>query len=166
MQVATRKKRREKVLKKAGFSLLEFAISLGFMASLGGLIAGSSFLSIRTGAETGARADLAVETATSTRWLLRDIHRAEATTLIDGGAAASSGTFSWVDGGAVVCVYSLNGTDLVRNCGSSVFTVARSISGLQFSRTGDLVTAVYTITPTEAPGISEQITLNVAIGGG
>ena len=166
MRTATRNKRNAKTLNRAGFSLLEFAISLGFMASLGGLIAGSSFLSIRTGAETGARADVAVQTATSTRWLLRDIHRAEATTLIDGGAAVSSGTFSWVDGGAVVCVYSLSGTDLVRNCGSSVHTVARSISGLQFSRTGDLVTAVYTITPTEAPGFSEQISLSVALGGG
>ena len=166
MRATARKKRRETALRRAGFSLLEFAISLGFMSALGGLIAGSSFLAIRTNAETGARADIAVETAKSTRWLVRDIHRAEATTLVDAAPAVSSGTFSWVDGGPVVCTYSVVTTDLVRNCGTTVNTVAHSISGLEFTLAGELVTVVYTITPADAPDAAEQISLNVALGGG
>jgi type II secretory pathway pseudopilin PulG len=167
------KKRRETALREAGFSLLEFVISLGFMASLSGLIAGSSFLALKTNHETGARADVAVATATSTRWLVRDIHRARATppdlptTLGDGDPAVSTATFSWDDGGPVDCAYYVSGTDLVRDCGgANVGNVARFISGLQFTRVGDLVTVVYTITPTNAPDASEQISLSVALGGG
>ena len=161
------KKRRETALREAGFSLLEFVISLGFMASLSGLIAGSSFLALKTNHETGARADVAVATATSTRWLVRDIHRADTTTIVDSAAAVSTATFAWVDGGPVACAYYVSGADLVRDCGgAAVSNAARFIGGLEFTRAGDLVTVVYTITPTNAPGASEQISLSVALGGG
>lgn len=178
MRATAVNKRKRSLLGQAGFTLLEFSVSLGFMAAMGGLIAGSSFLALRTDVETGALAHVAVETAKTTRWMVRDIHRAgqdaddsdgvAPTDLVDGAAAVNAAAFSWDDGGPdVTCTYSLNGTDLQRDCGGgSVAIVGRSISGLEFVLSGRLVTVSYTITPPEAPDKAEQIVLNIALGGG
>jgi hypothetical protein len=112
---------------------------------------------------------VAVETAKTTTWLVRDIRRTDPadTDLVDGGPAVTAAEFSWTEGGVpVTCDYSLNGTDLERDCGSTPFVVGRSLSGLQFTRAGRLVTVSYTITPSTAPAAAETIVLNVALGGG
>ncbi len=153
--------------KQRGFTLLEFLISIGFMSALAGLISGSTLLSIRTNTETGAIADVAVETAKTTRWLVRDVHRAETTNLVDLAAPVATANFQWDDGGPVVCTYSLvNSTDMQRSCGSSVGVVGRNISNLQFSRSGNLITVSYQIIPPESPGKAQTINLNIALGGG
>ena len=69
------------LLRQAGFTLLEFTVSLGFTTALGGLVLASSFIALRTDTEGGARADVAVETVRATRWLIRGGHRADSTDL-------------------------------------------------------------------------------------
>lgn len=149
-----------------GFTLIEFMVSIGFMSVLAGLISTSSFVSMKTSSETGAIADIAVETAKTTRWLVRDVHRAETTTLVDLAPPVATGAFVWDDGGSVTCTYSLAGTDLIRDCVTSQVAVGRFISNLQFTRSGNLITVSYQISPPDSPGRSEQINLNIALGGG
>lgn len=145
---------------------MEILISVGFMASLAGLISGSTFLSIRTRVETGAVADVAVETARTTRWLVRDVHRAATTNLADPATGSTSATFNWDDGGPVSCTYSLTGTDLIRNCGAVQSTVGRFINNLSFDRVGNLITVSYQIVPPTAVDKAEMVDLNIALGGG
>lgn len=148
-----------------GFSLLELMISVGFMSLLAGLITGSSFLSIKTGAETGAVADIAVQTATTSRWLVRDIHRAEDSQVTVPSAGSSAASFTW-DDGVMECTLSLDGTNFVRECGGSTMIIGRYISDLTFQRNGRLITASYQISPPKSASRTEQINLNIALGGG
>ncbi len=149
-----------------GFTLMELMISVGFMASLAGLISGSTFLSIRTRVETGAVADVAVETAKTTRWLVRDVHRAESTGLVDPSTGVTSATFNWDDGGPVSCTFALSGTDMTRDCGAGAQTIGKFINNLTFDRAGNLITVSYQIVPPTAPDRTEQVDLNIALGGG
>ncbi len=165
-QATTRVSSTKSKRKQRGFSLLELIISIGFMASLAGLISGSTFLSIRTRVETGAVADVAVETAKTTRWLVRDVHRAESTNLVDPSTGSTSATFSWDDGGPVSCTFALSGTDMTRTCGGAATTVGKFINNLTFDRSGNLITVHYQIVPPDAVDRAEQLDLNIALGGG
>ena len=141
-------------------------ISIGFMASLAGLISGSTLLSIKTGNETGAIADVAVETVRTTRWLVRDAHRAESTNLVDSAPAVNSASFTWDDGGSVTCTVSLNGTNMLRTCGAIQSNIGRNITNLTFVRNGNLITVSYLITPPESTDKAQKVDLNIALGGG
>ncbi len=152
--------------KQRGFTLLEFMVSIGFMALLAGLISGSTFLSIRTGTEAGAVADVAVETATTTRWLVRDVHRAETTNIVDLAPAVTTASFSWDDGGPVTCTFSLVGSQFIRDCGGPQVAIGKLISNLTFVRSGNLITANYQIVPPRAVDRTQTVDLNIALGGG
>ena len=145
---------------------MELLISVGFMASMAGLISGSVYLGIRTNIETGAVADIATETAKTTRWLVRDVHRAETTSIVDLALPVASATFSWDDGGPVNCTYSQSGTNMVRNCGAGNFTVGKFINNISFDRIGNLIRVSYDIVPSVAAGRVQPIDLNIAMGGG
>ena len=152
--------------KQRGVTLIELLISVGFLASLAGLITGSQFLSVRTRVETAATADIAIETAKTTSWLVRDVHRASGTDVVDGAPAVVDATFSWDEGSPVACTYLLSGTDMVRDCGSVQHVVGHYISDLAFTRTGNLISASYLIAPPGSGGTPQQIDLNIAMGGG
>ena len=152
--------------RQAGFTLMEMLISVGFMASLAGLISSSQFLTVRTQRETNAVADVAVQTARTANWLIRDVHQAETTTLADPTTGATSATFAWDDGGPISCTYLLVNTTLMRDCGSGQQPVGSFINNLMFDRSGDLITAHYQIVPPTSTGKTQQIDLNIAFGGG
>lgn len=162
---ATPRKRRQKSHQQ-GFTLLEFMVSIGFMSILAGLISGSTLLSIKTSAETGAVADVAVETAKTTRWLVRDVHRAETTNIVDLAPPVNSATFSWDDGGPVTCSLSLVGTAFRRVCGASTVDIGKYITNLTFERTGNLIVVNYVIVPPRSASKSQSVDLNIALGGG
>lgn len=164
--IITKPARRRARSRQHGFTLMEILVSVGFMSAMAGLISGSTFLSIRTSAETGAVADIAVETAKTTRWLVRDVHRAETTNIVDLASAVDTASFTWDDGGAVTCTFALNGTDMSRDCGTSQVNVGRYINNLLFSRNGNLVVVSYQIVPPGSPGKAQTIDLNIALGGG
>ncbi len=165
--VKNRSSREATKRKQRGFSLMEIMISVGFMASLAGLISGSTFLGIRTRVETGAVADVAVETAKTTRWLVRDVHRAESTDLVDLGSAVSSATFTWDDGGTVSCTFSSNvNNNMTRDCGSGAQNIGNYVNNLSFVRSGSLITVSYQLVPPDAPDRAQQVDLNIALGGG
>lgn len=75
-------------------------------------------------------------------WVGKDARSALSTNLADGGPPVSAVTLSWTDsgGGPHSSSYSLSGTQLQRNYDGSVLTVARHLSSIQFSRSGQLIT--------------------------
>jgi hypothetical protein len=111
--------------------------------------------------------EVAVDTSTSTTWLIRDIHIATATDIPDGGGAQATAQFTWTDaGGAHVCDYALVADDMRRTCDATTVTVDNNITNLSFVRAGDLVTISYSVTAPDRPDISDDIALNVALGAG
>jgi hypothetical protein len=107
---------------------------------------------------------VATAVRTSTRWLARDAQRAETTTVPDGGAPVSTGSFDWTDEiGPHSCSYALDGTNLVRTCDGAAVVTARGVSSLQFTRSGGLVTAGYTITAPDRPDVAETVVMNLSI---
>ncbi|MCH8229292.1 MAG: hypothetical protein IIA53_03075 [Chloroflexi bacterium] len=150
-----------------GLILLEFAVSVGFMAVLGALVLNMLGLGWELHSRNSAILEVTVSTTTSTRWLVRDIHTATATDIPDGGGPQATAQFTWTDaGGGHVCDYSLVADEMRRICDASTLTVADNISNLTFVRSGDLVTISYAVTAPDRPEISDDIALNVALGAG
>ena len=136
------------------------------MSALAGLISGSTLLSIRTNTEAGAIADVAVETAKTTRWLVRDVHRAENTTLVDLATTYQrrQPSFGTMVVPSPVHTHLLART-LQRNC-ATAHVVGRHVNNLQFSRNGNLITVSYDIVPPQSTDRAQTINLNIALGGG
>ncbi len=150
-----------------GLVLLEFVVSVGFMAVLGALVLNMLGVGWNLQSRNSAVLEVAVDTSTSTTWLIRDIHTATATDIPDGGGAQATAQFTWTDAeGAHVCDYSLVSDEMQRTCDSTTLTVANNISNLAFVRSGDLVTISYAVTAPDRPEISDDIALNVALGAG
>lgn len=152
-----------------GFTLLELMVSVGIMGALSGVITISLFAMLKAQADTNSNSQIAIEVSKSTRWVARDIHRATSSDVIDSAPAVATANFTWMDGGsAVTCVYSLNGGDstMERACGGISSKVANGISGLQFTRSGDLVSVSYTVTSSLNTSRTENVELLVLIGGG
>lgn len=144
-------------------------VSVGIMGALAGVITTSSFAMIKAQATTNSQAQVAIEVSKSTRWLARDIHRAASSNVVADAAPVATADFTWTDGGALVsCAYSLNAVDnfLVRTCSGAPQNVANGISGLLFTRSGDLVTAAYTVTSSLNAARTEDVELIVLVGGG
>lgn len=150
-----------------GVFLLELAVAIGFMGMLGSLV----ITMLGQGWELNTRnreiMSVAVETSTSTTWLLRDIHVATGTDLPDGGGTQATAQFTWTDaGGAHVCDYAQVSGAFSRTCDTVTIEIARSIDNLTFERVGELITVVYDATSVDRPDLTDSITLNVALGAG
>ena len=165
--VATKTTYRKNRSGERGVVLIEFVISVAFMATLGGLVVNMMGQGWELNSRNSAVLEVAVDTSTSTTWLVRDIHVATATDISDGGGAQSTAQFTWTDsGGAHVCDYSLVSGVMQRTCDSVTFSAADNITNLTFERAGDLVTVSYAITAPNRTDISDDIVLNVALGAG
>jgi len=86
------------------------------------------------------------------RWLCKDGCMAESTNLVEGSQPVDNLTLSWVERYECVnvphtCSYSLSGDELRRDYDGTVTTVARYISGIEFSQTGDVLTVSISCTP-------------------
>lgn len=153
--------------KQRGLILLEFSVSVGFMAVLGALVLNMLGVGWDLQSRNSAVLEVTVDTSTSTSWLVRDIHVATATDIPDGGGAQATAQFTWTDaGGAHVCDYALVADDMRRTCDATTVTVANNITNLSFVRAGDLVTISYAVTAPDRPDISDDIALSVALGAG
>lgn len=150
-----------------GLFLLEFAVAVGFMGLLGSLVVAMLSQGWELNSRNRAVLSVAVDTSTSTTWLVRDIHLATATDLPDGGGTQATAQFTWSDGGgAHVCDYALVSNEFSRTCDAVTISIARNIENLTFERTGELITVSYDAVSAERPDISDTISLNVALGAG
>lgn len=161
------KTRNENRSGERGVFLLEFAVAVGFMGVLGSLVVSMLGQGWELNSRNAAIMTVAVDTSTSTTWLVRDIHLATATDLADGAAAQTTAQFTWTDGGgAHVCDYALVSSALSRTCDASTISIARNIDNLTFERVGELITISYDVATADRPDISDSIALNVALGAG
>ncbi|MDP6667342.1 MAG: hypothetical protein QF357_08075 [Dehalococcoidia bacterium] len=150
-----------------GVVLLELVVSVAFMAVVGALVLNMLGVGWELQSRNGAVLEVAVDTSTSTSWLIRDIHTATATNVPDGGGPQATAQFTWTDtGGAHVCDYALVGDEMRRTCDAAVLSVADNITNLAFVRAGDLVTISYDVTAPARADIADSIALNVALGAG
>ncbi len=149
-----------------GFTLIELIVAMGIMAVIGGLLHSFLFQAISARSDGGAKGELVTATTISTRWLVRDIHRAETTDIPDGSGTVSVASFFWSDGGgAHTCTYQLVGSGLQRTCDTVANELTTGFSNLLFSRNGDLVLVSFTVTASDRPDVNEQIDINIALGG-
>ena len=150
-----------------GVLLIEFAAALAISGILGMTVVGSLFQLHRTAIDGGAQFDLTTETQRATRWVARDIHRADSTDVSDGGAPASGASFEWTDEfGAHSCSYALDSDALERTCDGESTVVARQLSGLSFSRSGELILLSFNVTADSRPDVSEAVSMYVSLGRG
>jgi prepilin-type N-terminal cleavage/methylation domain-containing protein len=146
-----------------GFTLIELAITIGVMGVIGTLVVMSLFQTFRASDQTSGKVGVADQVARVSTWLTRDGHRATITSLVDGGPAVNTATFSWTESGALVsCQVALSGTNMTRTCGGSTGTIGSNISALSFSRVDRVVKVSYTVSD---GGYSQSVALNVLIGG-
>ncbi|MDP2718988.1 MAG: hypothetical protein Q8P44_04040 [Dehalococcoidia bacterium] len=92
------------------------------------------------------------EISNAARWITQDGKMAETSDLIDGAPPAEQVTLSWTDRYAFVNIphsstYYLSGKDLLRTYDLKTTTVARDISQIGFSQTGNLVTITISCSP-------------------
>jgi hypothetical protein len=105
-----------------------------------------------------------VQVRAATLWLERDISRAASSDVPDPGSAQTSAQFDWTDEvGSHYCTYALSGTDLVRTCDGVPNLVAKYVTGLQFTRSGALLTVDFTATAPGITGKSESVSINLAM---
>ncbi len=150
-----------------GMFLIEFAVAVGFMGILGSLVVAMLSQGWELNSRNRAILSVAAGTSTSTTWLVRDIHTATDTNLPDGGGTQATAQFTWSDsGGPHVCDYADVAGDFSRTCDGLTIAIARDIQNLSFERVGDLITIAYDVVSVERPGISDSISLNIALGAG
>ena len=82
-------------------------------------------------------------------WISRDAQMARTTDLIDGDTAVDSVTLGWIDGdgNSHSSSYWLSGTELQRNYGDTITTVAWDISSIEFAISGNVLTFRIESTP-------------------
>jgi len=139
------------------------------MGGLGGLVATSSFQMLSAQTSTNANAEVAIEVSKTTRWLVRDVHRATTTDVVDAAPAVETADFEWIDSGVTTtCTYLIDPTDgyFKRVCGAVSVKVGVGISNLAFTRSGDLITVAYTVTAQIDPSRTENVVLDILLGGG
>jgi len=148
-----------------GVLLIEFAAAVAISGILGTTVVGSLFQLHRTTVDGGAQFEVTTEVQRATRWVTRDIHRADSTDISDGGAPVSTASFDWTDDlGAHSCSYALNGDALERTCDGQPAAAARRLSGLSFSRSGSLVLLSFDVTAGSRPDLSETVSMYVSLG--
>lgn len=153
--------------REAGFTLIELMAGMALSVLVGTIMVSSMFelnLASRNGR---AQQAVTVQIRAATLWLERDIARAATSNVPDPGAPLASAQFDWADDtGPHSCTYALDGTDLIRTCDGVPGSVARHLSGLQFTRSGALLTVDFTATAPGRPDVSEAVSIKLAMRSG
>ena len=142
-----------------GFTLIEVLIAVGITTLVVTSMSGIIFQLLRV-TEKGTETLTAIrELENSNIWISRDIQRAETCDLIDGGVPVQSMTISWNEASVLhSATYALSGTDLQRDHGGEVTTLARNISSVAFSMSSNLVTTTIVSSPESRWDTSRTVT--------
>jgi len=92
------------------------------------------------------------EIGNAARWISQDLGMAESTDLIESAGPAASVSVAWLDRRDFANIphaisYQLLNNQLKRDYDGAVTTVARNISGVEFTQTGRLITVLISCTP-------------------
>ncbi len=150
--------------RQTGVTIVELLSGIALSALVGGIMVTSMWELTRASEMGQAQQAVTIQVRAATLWLERDISRASSSNVPDPGAPLASAQFDWTDEiGPHSCVYELTGTDLIRTCDSVPTTVAKHLSGLQFTRSGQLLTVGFTATAPELATTSETVSINLAM---
>jgi len=135
-----------------GTAFLELAVGLAIVALIGTGTVGLIKHEFNSTATARACVTIADEIEYAARCISKDGIMAEETNLVVGAAPTDTLTLSWVQRYEFInvphtCSYYLSGDELCRNYDGEVTTVARYISGIKFSKSGDVISVSIKCTP-------------------
>jgi type II secretory pathway pseudopilin PulG len=149
---------------QSGVTIVELLSGIALSALIGGIMVSSMFELTKASELGQAQQAVTVQIRAATLWLERDIARASSSNVPDPGSPLTTAQFDWTDEvGPHSCVYALTGTDLIRTCDSVPISVAKHLTGLQFTRSGQLVTVGFTATSPDLATKSESVSINLAM---
>ncbi|MFC1951224.1 prepilin-type N-terminal cleavage/methylation domain-containing protein [Chloroflexota bacterium] len=122
-----------------GMTLVEVVIASAIAAAITAALA-MVIYSLMTATERGNSINTtAHDVQRAVYWISHDARMAGSTDISDGDPAASEVLLSWVDGGgnAHSSHYYLEGIELRRNYDANIMTVAKSITSIEFTVSGD-----------------------------
>ena len=153
--------------RQRGFGLVELTVGLAISAAIGSILVSLLFQMNRTVKDDSARFDVAANVTVASRWIARDVRRADSTSIVDGASPTPTAMINYNNaGGAISCLYSLTGGELERSCDDGTLVIARGVSGLQFSRTGSVVTIAFDVTSDTEPALVETVALRIGLRNG
>lgn len=144
-----------------GFTLVEILLAMGITALITGVL-GTAIFQIFDRSATGQDTLRALsDIQNAGQWIYLDGEKAETSDLLNNAAPVSSMTLSWsTEGAPHTAVYTLTNSELVRNHNGVQTTVARYLSGAEFSIIDNLITAKLTSSPGSG-GVSKEVSYNV-----
>ncbi len=149
------------IRRQGGFTLVEVLIALGIAAMITGVIGTAIFQILDRSARGGETVRALNDIQNAGQWLYLDGERAETTLLVENDPPVNSLELSWVaDGQSHTVLYSISGTELLRDHDGVVTTVARYVSNADFSISNRLITVNLTSTP-GSTGASKDITYSI-----
>lgn len=138
--------------RQQGFTLAEMAVALGVTGLV--LVMATGALFEAWGVERNQHEDVVatLQLRNALRHLATDAFSAQSTDLADGAPLASSVSLGWTDTGGVShsASYSQQGTQLIRTLDGTSVVVARGVTSVAFSRSGDTVFVTLEVTGAKA----------------
>jgi len=136
-----------------GMTLLEITVSMAIASMITSGILGLIYHEVTTTATIKTSVTATHEITNAVRSISRDVVMANGTNLAEGAAPEKQLILNWMEKYDYIMVphnlsYTLAGTELRRDYDGTVTTVARNISGIEFSRTANVITIKISCTPT------------------
>jgi len=136
-----------------GTTFLELTIGLAIVALIGTGVVGLINHEIKSTATARASVTIADEIENAAYQISKDGMMAESTNLVESAEPVNNLDLAWIERYEFTnipheCSYYLNGDELCRDYDGTVTTIARHISGIKFSQTGDLIRVSITCKPT------------------
>lgn len=135
-----------------GMTLIELLVSLAITGMVVSGALGLIFHEFRGTAIAKTYVTAAHEIGNAARWISQDAMMAESSGLVDGAQPTDKITLTWIERYDSANIphsstYSLNGNELHRDYDGLITTVAKNITDIEFSRTGDLLKVLISCTP-------------------
>lgn len=135
-----------------GTTLLELTIGLAIVALIGTGVVGLINHEVKSTATARACVTIADEIENAAYQISKDGMMAESSNLIESAESVDNLELSWIERYEFTniphaCSYYLNGDELCRDYDGTVTTVARHISEIKFSQTGNLLRVSITCKP-------------------
>ena len=144
---------------KEGLTLVEVLLAVGISALICSVLGAAIFQIVDRSAYNSDRLRALHDIHNAGRWLYLDGARAEATDLAPGAEPADTMRLDWTSrDGLQTSAYSLSGTELQRSHNGAITTVARYVSGAEFSMSRDRLITVNLASTPGSKGVSKEVT--------
>jgi len=145
---------------QSGLTLVEVIIASALTALLVGGFGMAIYAIVSVTQRGNDEASALHDIQNASYWISNDTQMASTTDLVDEAGAVDSVTLEWIDGqgNPHSSIYSLLDTELERDYDGSIRTVARYVSSIEFSLSGNLITFRLESTPPGRWQVSREAT--------